>query len=231
MPEKKPPKQRTTRRPARGRTQSEQRTLEANSVGRSIAERLRAYRIGLGLTVRALAARSGISPSMVSEAERGAKTPSIAILIALAEALGISLTQLVEKESSRGPVLVLRRNEQRTLTDPSGVRREHLGPSVAGSHLEFVRFVLPAGTDTGTLGAHLAGSVEHAHVAAGTVEVRVSGERIRAETGDSIVFPADQAHAYANLGPGEASVYVVLEPLEVRARRNATAPGDTHMGA
>jgi ribosome-binding protein aMBF1 (putative translation factor) len=68
MPEKKPPKQRTTRRPALGRTQSEQRTLKADSVGRSIAERLRAYRIGLGLTVRALAARSGISPSMVSEA-------------------------------------------------------------------------------------------------------------------------------------------------------------------
>lgn len=225
---KSPPRRRQSPRPEPA---GERRALKADGVGDSIAERLRAYRIGLGLTVRELAARSGVSPSMVSEAERGAKTPSIAVLIALAEALGISLTQLVEKESSRGPIRVLARADHRVLVDRSGVRREHLGPRVAGSQLEFVRFVLPAGTETGALSGHQTGSIEHAHVEGGTVEVRVSGERIRAEAGASIVFPANQVHGYANLGTEEAIVYVVVEPLIMRAGRNVATPDSSHLKA
>jgi transcriptional regulator with XRE-family HTH domain len=211
------------RKPKRGSGEN-QEALPA-----SIAERLRAYRIGLGLTVRELAARSGVSPSMVSEAERGAKTPSIAVLIALAEALGISLTQLIEKGSSRGPIHLLARADHRVLVDPSGVRREHLGSRVTGSHLEFVRFVLPPGTETGPLSGHQTGTIEHAHIAEGTIEVRICDERIHAETAASIVFPADQVHGYANRGTEEATIYVVSEPLIVRNGRNATAPSDSHV--
>jgi transcriptional regulator with XRE-family HTH domain len=203
----------------------------------SIAERLRAYRFRQGLTVRELAARSGVSISMVSEAERGAKTPSIAVLIALAEALGISLTQLVEKEASRRPVHLLARAGHRVLTDPSGVRREHLGARLTGSQLEFVRFVLPPGTETGAFRGHQTGWTELAAVAEGTIEVRVSGERFRVETGSSIVFPADQVHGYANLGTEDATIYVVVEPLIMRTGRSASVatdsllPTDSHVKA
>lgn len=231
MAKKNPPQQREPRRRVGLSTASERRSPSANSISDSIAERLRAYRIGAGLTVRALASRSGVSPSMVSEAERGAKTPSIAVLIALAEALGISLTQLVEPESSRGPIHVLPRADHRVLTDKTGVRREHLGPALKGSQLEFVRFVLPAGAETGALSAHQAGSIEHAHVAEGAIEVRVAGERIRAATGDSLVFPADQVHGYANIGTGQALVYVVVEPLGMGARGDAATLRNSHMKA
>jgi transcriptional regulator with XRE-family HTH domain len=209
----------------------EGRALSADDVTESIAERLRAYRIGLGLTVRGLATRSGVSPSMVSEAENGAKMPSIAVLIALAEALGISLTQLVGKESSRGPIHVLARADHRVLTDRNGVRREHLGTNVTGSVVEFVRFVLPAGAETGLLSSHQPGSIEHAHVAQGRVEIRVSGERIRAVAGHSIVFPADQAHGYENIGNTEATIYVVVEPLWVHTRRQHPTLGSSHVNA
>jgi transcriptional regulator with XRE-family HTH domain len=229
MAKKNPPKQREPRLRTGLSATGEQRSLRANGIGDSIAERLRAYRIGRGLTVRALASRSGVSPSMVSEAERGTKTPSIAVLIALSEALGISLTQLVEAESSRGPIHFLPRADHRVLTDETGVRREHLGPTLKGSHLEFVRFVLPAGAETGALSAHQAGSIEHAHVAEGTIEVRVAGERMRAAKGDSIVFPADQGHGYANVGASEATVYVVVEPLALSARTDATRLRNSHM--
>jgi transcriptional regulator with XRE-family HTH domain len=208
---------------------SEGRALLADGLGDSIAERLRAYRIGLGLTVREVASRSGVSPSMVSETERGAKTPSIAVLMALAEALGISLTRLLEKDASRGPVRVLARADHRVVVDRSGVRREHLGPTASGSRLEFVRFVLPAGTETGMLSAHHAGSIEHVHVAEGTVEVRISGEHVRAAQGDSVVFPADQAHGYANVGKGEATMYVVVEPMGPRASRGDGPPRGSHL--
>ncbi len=191
---------------------SERRSLAANDIGGSLADRLRTRRAALGMTVRALAERSGVSASMVSDAERGLKMPSIAVLIALAEALGISLSQLLEPEASRGPVLLLKAAEHPVLVEPSGVRREHLGPVVAGSRLEFVRFVLPPGTDTGRLAAHHEGSFEHAHVDRGTVEVTVAGQTVRASPGDSVVFPADQVHSYVNAGRSEARVYVVVEP-------------------
>jgi XRE family transcriptional regulator, regulator of sulfur utilization len=191
---------------------SEQRSLTADNIGDSIAGRLRAHRTGLELTVRALAERSGISASMVSDAERGLKTPSIAVLLSLSEALGISLSQLLEPEASPGPVLMLKAGDHRVLVDASGVRREHLGPPVSGSRLEFVRFVLPRGGNTGRLAAHQDGAMEHAHVDRGTIDISVGREKVRAAQGDSVVFPADQVHGYANVGRSEASVYVVVEP-------------------
>ncbi len=55
--------------------------------GRAVKQR----RETAGLSLRMLAARSGISASMISDIERGAKSPTVATIARLAEALGVSL--------------------------------------------------------------------------------------------------------------------------------------------
>jgi quercetin dioxygenase-like cupin family protein len=150
---------------------------------------------------------------MISGVEHGAKSPSISVLVALAEALGTSLSQLIDGGEPRaGSLLRLTKADQRIVTDPSGVSREHFEPGIEGSRLEFVRFVLPPGSTTNELAPHALGSLEHAHVSHGSVEIWAGTDHIAASAGDTVVFNADQGHGYRNTGRSEAAVYVVVEP-------------------
>jgi len=55
-----------------------------------------------GLSVRELARRAGVYPSTVHEAEHGIKSPRLATLQKLADALGVEVAELVRDPSPRG---------------------------------------------------------------------------------------------------------------------------------
>lgn len=60
-----------------------------------IGDRLRTARAGRGLTLRALAERLGVSPSLISQVERGLAKPSVNTLYAMARELEVSLDELL----------------------------------------------------------------------------------------------------------------------------------------
>lgn len=60
-------------------------------LGKNIRER----RLKLGLSGQQLAEMVGVSEPMISLTERGLKTPSVAVCVALAQALGCTLDELV----------------------------------------------------------------------------------------------------------------------------------------
>jgi transcriptional regulator with XRE-family HTH domain len=70
-----------------------------------VARAIRDRREQLGLTLRALSSASGVSSSMISDIERGAKSPTISTLSALADALDVSIP-LVEHAPATGRVAV-----------------------------------------------------------------------------------------------------------------------------
>lgn len=150
---------------------------------------------------------------MISDIERGAKSPSLNVVIALSEALGVTPSQLLASdEPANSGIIRLAKANQRVVISAAGARREHFQPGLEGSRLEFLRFVLPVGAGTGELPPHKHGGMEHAHVSSGTVEACVGAERLIARAGDTIVFPAGQRHSYRNVGKREAAIYVVIEP-------------------
>jgi transcriptional regulator with XRE-family HTH domain len=59
----------------------------------NVGERIRQLRLGLGRSVRALAATTGLSPSLLSQADNNQGTPSIGSLARMAIALRVSLSQ------------------------------------------------------------------------------------------------------------------------------------------
>lgn len=61
----------------------------------SIGKRIKEFRKGKGLTQEKLAEISGIEPSNISHIERGATKPSLPTLVAIANALGVTLDELV----------------------------------------------------------------------------------------------------------------------------------------
>jgi DNA-binding XRE family transcriptional regulator/mannose-6-phosphate isomerase-like protein (cupin superfamily) len=69
----------------------EQATSEYGAMG----DRLRAARQARGLSLRALAERLNVSPSLISQVETGRANPSVSTLYAIVQALGISLDELL----------------------------------------------------------------------------------------------------------------------------------------
>src|ERR1700744_757567 len=59
-----------------------------------VGEGLRKHRQDAGMSLRALARKVGVSPSLISQIEHGKATPSAATLYAIVSALGVSLDEL-----------------------------------------------------------------------------------------------------------------------------------------
>jgi transcriptional regulator with XRE-family HTH domain len=181
----------------------------AERIGRAIKSR----RDELNLTLRALATKSGISPSMISDIERGTKSPTISTLAQLSDALGMPLSALIEtREGER--IRVVRSAAMSIQTDPAtGANRQSFGPAVPGSKVEFLRYVVPPHVTAGPFLAHAPGTIEHVHVAAGGLRVVVGDEAVKLEAGDSCSCFADASHFFDNAeGDIEALIYLVVEP-------------------
>ena len=67
-----------------------------------MGDRLRAARQAHGLSLRALADRLGVSPSLISQVETGRANPSVSTLYAIVNALGISLDELLFTDAWAG---------------------------------------------------------------------------------------------------------------------------------
>jgi transcriptional regulator with XRE-family HTH domain len=66
-----------------------------------MGDRLREARQARGLSLRGLAERLGVSPSLISQVETGRARPSVSTLYAIVTELGISLDELVYPDAKR----------------------------------------------------------------------------------------------------------------------------------
>lgn len=71
-----------------------------NSLIFSIGQKIRDLRNEKGMTLGDLAAKINVSPSLISQLERGGVNPSISLLKSIADALGIPLPALLDTEET-----------------------------------------------------------------------------------------------------------------------------------
>jgi transcriptional regulator with XRE-family HTH domain len=190
-----------------------------------IAQAIRGRREEMRLTVRALASRSGVSSSMISDVERAAKSPTISTLAALAEALEIPLSTLVESREPARLRVVKAAERQWFVESGTGAKRDRFVPTVAGSEVEFLRYVVPPQTLAGPFPAHAPGTIEHLYLAAGAVRVTLGNDVAYLEAGDSCSCYADLPHGFDNReGKIPAELIIVVESPRAlmldRARRH-----------
>ena len=183
-------------------------TIADEAVSQRTGRAVKRRREAAGLSLRELAGRSAVSASMISDIERGAKSPTVATLVRLARGLGVGVGALLE-EGAAPRILVMRRGEGARGEGASAW--EKLGPAGGGSRIEFVRHVIPAGAVLGPSAPHAAGTVEHMHVVRGRVRVTVGEEVAEMGAGDGCSCRTDVAHGVANPGAEAAEVYVILE--------------------
>ena len=185
-------------------------TLE-DDVSRRTGRAVKQGREALGLSLRMLATRSGISSSMISDIERGTKSPTVTTVVRLAQALAVSAAALIDGGMGPAPrIRVLRRGEGAGGEHPA--RWKRLVPEAPGGRIDFVRFQIPPSTVLGPTAAHASGTVEHMHVATGTVRVTVGDETAELSEGDSCSCRTDAPHEVENPDPSaEALIYLIVE--------------------
>src|SRR4051812_33979539 len=85
----------------------------------ALAANLRRLRLGAGLSLDALAEKSGVSRSMLSQIELGRSAPTINLIFKIAQALKVPFSALLVDASSQR-TRVLRGREAKTLASADG---------------------------------------------------------------------------------------------------------------
>jgi len=177
----------------------------------AVGIRVRALREAMGLSLRDLAERSGVSAPMLSQVERGETSPTLAIAARIAGGLELTLSQLLRLDEDRH-VVVVRRGERRKRRR-SGHRVEELTPPLPGQRADVSLHRLDPGAVTGGPGdppLHEPGSRETAVVLEGTPTLVVDGGRHDLRAGDSVTFDADLAHHFENNASHPAELLAVV---------------------
>jgi transcriptional regulator with XRE-family HTH domain len=99
-----------------------------------VGSRIRALREAMDLSLRDLADRSGVSAPMLSQVERGATSPTLAVATRIAAGLDLSLSQLLRLDED-GHVVVVRRGQGRKRRH-GGHRVEELTPPLPGQRAD-----------------------------------------------------------------------------------------------
>lgn len=185
-------------------------TAEAPEVA-AVGARVRGLRDTMGLSLRDLAQRSGVSAPMLSQVERGEASPTLAVATRIAAGLDLTLSQLLRLDESRH-LVITRRGEGRRRRRRGHVVEE-LSPGLPGQRAEVSLHTLEPGAATGGPGdppIHAPGSRETLHVETGTVVLWVDGAEHELGEGDSATFDADLPHHVENRGRGEARLLAVV---------------------
>jgi XRE family transcriptional regulator, regulator of sulfur utilization len=175
----------------------------------AVGERVNALREAMGLSLRDLAERSGVSAPMLSQVERGETSPTLAVAEKIASGLELSLSQLLRLDEDSHVVMV-RASERRRRTR-RGHRVEELTPPLPGQRVDLSLHALDPGASTGGVGdppIHEPGSRETIFLNAGRAALIVDDERHELSEGDAVTFDADLPHHFEN--PGD-------EPVELLA--------------
>ena len=177
----------------------------------AVGGRVRALREGMGLSLRDLAERSGVSAATLSQVERGESSPSLTVAGRIADGLELSLSQLLRLDED-GHLVVVRAGSGRSRTR-SGHTVEELTPPLPGQRADVSHHVLGPGAATGGEGdppIHEPGSRETVVVIEGEIELQVDGRGHRLAIGDSATFDADLPHHLHNPGAMPARMLAVI---------------------
>ena len=181
-----------------------------------IAESIRRLRNAQGLSLEALAKRAEVSKSMISKIERGETSPTANTLGRLAEALDVSLSQLMGLQEKR-EVILLRAAEQPLFQGTGGkFRRRCLSPIFPARGVDFVLNTLAAGSRSDLAVGHRTGVDEHLYLDSGQLRVRLGQRIYDLKAGDSLFYQADIAHEFENPGDCEARFFIVIDSSALR---------------
>jgi transcriptional regulator with XRE-family HTH domain len=164
---------------------------------------LQSVRAARGITQSELARAAGISPSAISQAERGRRGLSVETLLTLAERLGMTLDELLAGSHTPGYRLGRR--------DHAGTHAEEAILPLLDDPRAGLRVFLVSLPPGGTAEAGMAHKgPESVAVATGLVQVMLGSERTVLRGGEAMLAGTSAVTGWRNLGDGPALAFWTL---------------------
>ncbi|MET8681670.1 XRE family transcriptional regulator [Streptomyces sp. NPDC004647] len=180
----------------------------------SLARNLKRWRNERGFTLDGLAARAGVSRGMIIQIEQARTNPSVGTTVKIADALGVSITTLLDYDQGPKVQIVAPGQAVRMWSTEAGSHTSLLAGTQTPGPLELWSWRLMPG-DSSSSDPHPPGTFELLHVTAGELTLVVDDEEHRVPCGGSAAFEASGAHAYRNDGAEtvEMTMAVSIPPV------------------
>jgi transcriptional regulator with XRE-family HTH domain len=185
------------------------RGQRAAEVSAGLGTRIRALRLQQGLSLRAVAGVAQISPSLLSQIERGEASPSLVSLVAIADALVVRPGVLLDDEADGDDddSLVIRRTE-RLVIDDEMCRREYM-MHLDDPYLDVAELAVAPGGESRPQQAKHSGR-DYGLVITGQIVVEIEDQEETLRRGDYIAFDADRPHRIVNRSSRPARVLWII---------------------
>jgi len=170
---------------------------------------IRAARLAARMSMAEVAEAAGLTKGFVSKLERDLANVSVASLIRLCDALGISVGSLFQAPKGE----VVRRDARPRINFGGRKMTEYLLTPAGEKRVQTILSDIEPGGGSGKEPYELPAGVEFVFILAGQLRVTVAGEEVTLEEGDALTFTADMAHTFqAPPQAGRARVLWVLSP-------------------
>ena len=184
----------------------------AEDINLRIARRVREIRSARGETMESLAARSGVSKSMISLIERGEASPTAVVLEKLAGGLGVAMATLFGPEKSAPLQPLSRRSDQSIWKDPeSGYLRRNLSPPGWPTPIQLVEVHFPAGSRVAYESDNRKPALEQQiWVLQGQIELTWGGQHFLLKVGGCLATRLDRPLVFSNPSTQAARYLVAI---------------------
>ena len=181
------------------------------------AKSLKTIRQGKKLSLQELANLSGVSKSMLSKIERHEKNPTLQVAADIANALGITLSYMLDETPKKSVILINKDDRIIYHDEITGFQREQLSPTFANAGIEFIFYIIPPNQQSPIFRPHKSGVREYIVVTKGKLLIILNQSEYLLKTGDSIYFEADVKHQFSNVGDQECNYYRVRDSNALNA--------------
>lgn len=175
-----------------------------------IGKKVKKYRKAKGWSSRELARIAEITPSMLSQIERGLANPSIQTLKVLAKALDVPTFSFLLEQSNTED-LIVRSNDCKKMV-VENLLYELLSPDFTGTLATAIMNVPPNTSSSEKLLEHKGEEV--AVVLEGKIKVFLNDGEYILESGDSVKIPAYMKHKWENNTDKNVSILFSVTPPE-----------------
>ena len=183
-----------------------------DAVSVNIGERLRELREARNISMRALAARSGLSANALSMIERSKASPSVSTLYKLADALGVSITSFFGSDTQKHQVVFLKADQRARMSFTRGIF-EGLGGEQFVGRVEPFLLTLESNANSGPRSMTHTGH-EFVFCLRGELEYQVERQVFQLSSGDSLLFAAHLKHRWKNLGGTVVTALIIISGFE-----------------
>ena len=176
-----------------------------------IAKNITEYRKRKNMTIKELANLTGVTPSLLSQIEKGSANPSINTLRQISSVLEVPLFNFfinnVPTES-----LVVRKDSRKKIMFPEddSFAYELLMPNTKGEIELMLMKIPPQGASSKEQFSHI--GEEAAYVIKGSVRLYLNDSIIDLNCGDSVKIPPHSNHRWENVGDYDCEVIFAVTP-------------------